>query len=202
MQHRMQHRDDLVPIGDDEARRREVVVLSRLALGHGAYEAGRGEVRASGFLIDMNVVFQEFVAQALREELRVPDRVFLERNNDSLADEGGIGLRPDLTWWDGRSCLFVGDAKYKNLTGEVVPNSDLYQLLAYVTVLDLPGGLLVSAQGREYQETYSVRHSQKRLEVAALDLSGTLDAVLRRVRDLAESVKRLRDEAKALRTAA
>ena len=43
--------------------------LSRLVLRHGAFETGRGAARASGFLIDMNVVFQEFLTQALREVL-------------------------------------------------------------------------------------------------------------------------------------
>ena len=181
---------------------REVVALSRVVLRHSAFESHRGEVRASGFLMDMNDVFQEFVTQALREELRVSDRVFLETNIDSLDAKNRIGLRPDLTWWDGPSCLFVGDAKYKNITGESVPNADLYQLLAYVTALDVPCGLLIYAQGEAEAGTHRVRHSGKRLEVAALDLSGTLDAVLRRVCDLAESVKRLRGEAKALRAAA
>ncbi len=181
---------------------REVVALSRLVLRHSAYESGRGEVRASGFLMDMNDVFQEFVTQALREALQVSDRVFLEKAIDSLDKEDGIRLRPDLTWWDGRSCLFVGDAKYKNITSERVPNTDLYQLLAYVTALDLPGGLLIYAQGEANEGTYRVRHSNKRLDVAALDLTGRLDEVLDRVRDLAERVKRLRDEAKAVRAAA
>ena len=182
---------------------REVVALSRLVLRHSAYESGRGEVRASGFLMDMNDVFQEFVTQALRETLRVSDRVFLEKAIDSLDKEDGIRLRPDLTWWDGRSCEFVGDAKYKNLAGKrAPPNADLYQLLAYVTALDLPGGLLIYAHGEADEGAYRVRHAGKLLEVAALDLSGTLDEVLDRVCDLAERVKRLRDEAKALRTAA
>ena len=46
-----------------------VVELSRLILRHGAFEYGRGPVRVSGFLMDMNAVFQEFVTQALREAL-------------------------------------------------------------------------------------------------------------------------------------
>ena len=53
-----------------------VVALSRLILRHGAFEAGRGDVRASGFLMDMNVVFQEFVTAALREKLGVSGSVF------------------------------------------------------------------------------------------------------------------------------
>ena len=46
---------------------RGVVTLARLILRHGAFEARRGAVRATGFLMDMNQVFQEFVTVALRE---------------------------------------------------------------------------------------------------------------------------------------
>ena len=82
----------------------------------------------------------------------------------TLDHEGRVSLRPDLTWWDGLECLFVGDAKYKNVTGARVPHADLYQLLSYVTALGLPGGLLVYAQGEAEPASYtvyrpSVRHS-------------------------------------------
>ena len=53
---------------------RGVVALARLVLRHGAFESGRGVVRASGFLMDMNNVFQEFLTQALREELGASPR--------------------------------------------------------------------------------------------------------------------------------
>ena len=177
----------------------DVVALSRLILRHGAFESGRGNVRASGFLMNMNVVFQEFVTVALREALGVSGDVFLEKVVRSLDEEGQVHLRPDLTWWDGRECVFVGDAKYKRIDGSV-PNADLYQLLAYATALDLPGGLLVYAEGED--ATYHVRHSGKRLEVAALDLSGTLDTVLERVGEVANRAKALRNEALRLRPAA
>ena len=52
---------------------RQVVALAQLILRHGAFESGRGEVRAQGFLMDMNVVFQEFVTVALREALGVTE---------------------------------------------------------------------------------------------------------------------------------
>ena len=52
---------------------REVVTLARLILRHTSIETGRGRVRANGFLMDMNVVFQEFVTRALREELAFPN---------------------------------------------------------------------------------------------------------------------------------
>ena len=186
---------------------REVVTLSRLVLRHGAFESRRGDVRASGFLMDMNVVFQELVTVALREALGVSERVFcsdkelMGLRRIYLDNDKRIRLEPDLTWWDGDVCRFVGDAKYKNLTSERAPPADLYQLLAYVTALDLPGGLLIYAKGESDTAAHLVRHSGKRLQIAALDLSGTLDEVLDRVRGLAEEVTALRDEALAVRAA-
>ena len=181
---------------------RDVVGLSRLILRHSAFQSSRGTVRAAGFLIDMNTLFQEFVTQALRDELRVSDRVFRSEHRLPLDTQGHVRIEPDLSWWDGGVCTFVGDAKYKNVTGERAPSADLYQLLAYATALDLPGGLLVYAQGEAESAEYEVRHAGKRLEVAALDLSGTLDEVLASVRRLAQSVHALRDQARHLNRAA
>ncbi len=183
---------------------RGVVTLARLILRRGAFEANRGEVRASGFLMDMNQVFQEFVTVALREELGVPGRLFGESSISSLDETARVHLRPDLVWREGRSCVFVGDAKYKRIRYERIPNADLYQLLAYTTALDLPGGLLVYAEDEDEREsaTYTVRHSGKRLEVASLDLSGPLEDVLERVRELAVRAMALRDEAGQVRPAA
>ena len=181
---------------------RAVVGLSRLILRHSAFESGRGRVRAAGFLMDMNKVFQEFVTQALRDALEVSAYTFGERNIPSLDREGNVHLKPDLVWREGSSWTFVGDAKYKDLSGEHAPNSDLYQLLAYVTALDLPGGMLIYAKGEREPATYRVRHSGKRIEIAALDLSGTLDDVLNRVECLANNVRALRDQARSLSRAA
>ena len=181
---------------------RGVVSLSRLVLRHGAFESRRGEVRASGFLMDMNIVFQEFVTQALQEALGVSAHTFGERSISSLDEGGRVRLRPDLTWWDGGTCTFVGDAKYKRIRDERVPNADLYQMLAYVTALDLPGGLLIYAKGEAEPVVHEVRDSGRRLEVAALDLSGTLDDVLTRVESMAGRVRALREEARGLPRAA
>ena len=170
---------------------RGVMTLARLVLRHGAFEAARGRVRASGFLMDMNHVFQEFVTVALREALGVSEREFGERSIGSLDTAGRVSLKPDLTWRDGSRCTFVGDVKYKRMEAGV-PNADLYQLLAYATALDLPGGLLVYAQGEREPATHTVRHSGKRLELAALDLSGDLEAALAQVGELAQRITGLR----------
>ena len=184
---------------------RGVVTLARLILRRGAFEADRGRVRASGFLMDMNQVFQEFVTVALREALGVSERELCSDKGMprrvTLAEENRVRLEPDLSWWNGGVCTFVGDVKYKRVDGSI-PNADLYQMLAYATALDLPGGLLIYAQGEREPATYTVWHSGKRLHVAALDISGTLEGVLERVQELASRVSELRGEARQMQRAA
>lgn len=184
---------------------RGVVGLARLVLRHSGFETGRGGIRAAGFLIDMTKLFQEFLTVALREALGASERTFPSDRDMPvvwLAEGDRLQLKPDLSWWDGRTCTFVGDAKYKKLSDSSAPNADLYQLLAYASALDLPGGLLVYAQGEAEPASFHVRHADRRLEVIALDLSGTLDAVLGGVDRVAEQVRRLRDEARRQRRAA
>ena len=182
-----------------------VVGLARLILLHSEFESFRGHVRASGFLVDMNKLFQEFVTQALREALEnSAGRLHTETSGlkITLDRQDKVQLFPDLSWWEGGDCTFVGDAKYKDLTGKRAVNSDLYQLLTYATALNLPGGLLIYAQGDSKVEKYSVRYTDKQLEVAALDLAGTLDEIRTRVKEIADHVKTLRKKALAAKAAA
>ena len=111
------------------------------------------------------------------------DRVFGEDWICPLDVKGGIKLKPDLVWKEGTSYRFVGDAKYKRIKDERIPNADLYQMLAYVTASGLPGGMLIYAkeEGEADGTIYRVRNSGeelKELHVVALDLEGDLDAIL------------------------
>ena len=182
---------------------RDVLALACLILRHSAFVSARGAVRASGFLVNMNDLFQEFLTVALREALDASPKTLRSDYEVPFDENERATLKPDLSWWDGGTCTFVGDAKYKNLTdNRSVPGADLYQLLAYATALNLPGGLLVYAESEADTWPYRVKHTSKRLEVMALDLSGTLDDVLDRVQSVAASVQRLREEASQVRVAA
>ena len=181
---------------------REVVNLARLILRHTAIETARGKARANGFLMDMNVVFQEFVTRALREELQLTRRTFPSERQVWLDEKEDVRMLPDLSWWNGATCTFVGDAKYKRVKNERVPNADLYQLLAYTTALNLPGGLLVYAEGEPNEVIHRVRHTRKQLEIATLDLSGTIENLKSEIGKLAERVRALHRRALELRQAA
>lgn len=181
---------------------RGVVGLARLVLRHTAFESGRGDVRASGFVMDMNRLFQDFLTAALREALGASSTTLRADHQITLDKDDRAKLKPDLSWWEGGTCTFVGDAKYKNLTTQSVPGTDLYQLLAYVTALNLDGGLLIYAKGEATTASYIVKHANKRLEVIALDLSGTLDEVLERVESVATTVQQLREDPRPARRSA
>ena len=121
--------------------------------------------------------------RTLRSDERLP-HIWLDEDKQ-------VRLKPDLSWWDGPRCTFVGDAKYKRIESNV-PNADLYQLLAYATALDLPGGLLIYAKGERPPETYRVRNAGKCLEIAEIDLASDADELLSRVDELAKRVLRIR----------
>ncbi len=175
---------------------REVVELSRLILRHTAFDLPRGEVRASGFLMDMNTIFQEFLTRALRRSLRLSERSF--RGDDSggstiyLDRARNVTLKPDFTWWEGDICVFAGDAKYKSAEDAPVRNADLYQALAYATALNLPAALLVYAEGRG--ASFEVRHSDKRLEVATVNLDGSIKELEASVDQVASRILSLRSD--------
>ena len=170
---------------------RNVVSLARLILRHGAFESGRGEVRAQGFLMDMNKVFQEFVTVALREALGVSEREFREQCIDELDEGKRIGLKPDLVWREGSSYRFIGDAKYKLIKDNRFPNADMYQMLAYLTASGLSNGMLIYAKDEDEVEeiNYRVRNAGKNVHVATLDLSGSLDEILGRVGELGGRIR-------------
>ena len=171
---------------------RSVVELSRLILRHSAFESSRGRVRASGILMDMNQVFQEFVTVALREALGLSNQTrqtFGERVIDSLDEGGLVNLRPDLVWWNGRYCLFVGDAKYRRVTSTDFPNANIYQMLAYCTAAKSSWGLLVYAKGDSESGCHRIRHADKTIEVASIDLSGKPAEILDEVRRIAKRIK-------------
>ena len=174
--------------------------LARLILGGAGLEARAGQIEAPSILFDMDRVFEDFVVVALREVLGLSEWAFPQggrgRKRLSLDRAGTLPLEPDLSWWEAGRCVFVGDVKYKRtVRGE---QGDLYQLLAYATASDLPGGLLVYAAGDGNDEStrvHLVRHGGRALHMAALDLGAPPAQVLAQVARVAKVARRLKSAA-------
>ena len=171
--------------------------LARLLLENLTLVDQSGNRTARSFLVDMNRLFENFVTQRLRRALRGRLEV-----RDQVPAHLGVGrqvpIQPDLVFRNRDTDVYVGDIKYKLTADARARTTEYYQLLAYTTALDLPGGMLIYAKDESEggSATYTVRHSGKQLEVAALDLDQDLDAVLADVGTVAEKIRKLRDGAR------
>jgi 5-methylcytosine-specific restriction enzyme subunit McrC len=81
-------------------RYRHALSLAKLILHSSVLEFHPGTLRASGFLVDMNDVFECFVATALREALGIPAWAWRRRGEGTgvmLDVDGIVGLEPDIS---------------------------------------------------------------------------------------------------------
>ncbi|MFD1832537.1 McrC family protein [Streptomyces desertarenae] len=155
--------------------------------------AGSEPLTVDGFLLDMNKLFEDFITVALREALR--ERGLTARLQDlhHLDIAGLVRMRPDLVvrTGDGRTPLAVVDAKYKIDKASGPHNADLYQALAYATVLGLREAHLVYAAGRRPERFHEVRGTTGpdgrgiRLYLHSLDLSLQPEPLLSALREMA-----------------
>jgi 5-methylcytosine-specific restriction enzyme subunit McrC len=173
---------------------RPAIELAKLILRNTSFDLGHGRVRAAAFLVDMNKVFEDFVVVAMRECLGQTRRTFPQNAAGKhlyLDKARRIRLKPDISWWRGSTCMFVGDVKYKRIEAPGIKYADLYQLLAYCVATGLPAGMLIYAAGEAAPVTHQVTMLDKNLEVTTLDLSASQDDILKQIEQLCRRAKSL-----------
>lgn len=162
--------------------------LADLILAGNSFEQRIGDLRVTGFVFDMWKIFEDFVCVALREAMATyGGRTRLQRSLYLDVAEL-VTMRPDFLWSgrDGRQV--VVDAKYKAQKPEGFPNADLYQLLAYCTVLGVGDGHLVYAKGNELPSSHAVVGSDVQIHCHTLDLEANPADLLAQVDQLAASL--------------
>ncbi len=166
---------------------------------------GPDHLAVDGFLIDMNKLFEDFVTAALREALREHGLTAHPQDVHHLDTADRVRLRPDLVvrCRDGRTPRGVVDAKYKAETADGRHNADLYQALAYATVLGLREAHLVYAAGRQPERVHEVRGTEAgptgqamRLYRHSLDLSREPAELIAAIRDIAARLARAAPDAR------
>lgn len=168
-------------------RYRPAVRLAELVLHGRSIEANVGGVRATGFVFDMNRVFEDYLTAGLRVALPAFGGDVRTQHRDVLDEAARVQIRPDITWWRAGQCVAVVDAKYKATTAGL-PNADLYQMLAYCTVLGLPRGHLVYAAGNELPAEHVVRCAGTVIVVHALQLDLPVHGLVAGMRELAAAI--------------
>jgi len=163
--------------------------LAELVLRATSVENARGAVAVNGFLLDMPRLFEDFVTVALREEIEIAygGRI-VAQSQHHLDMAGRVVLRPDIVWQVGGAPVAVIDAKYKAQKPSGYPNADLYQLLAYCTVLGLRTGHLVYAAGNEEAARHVIRQAGTEIICHALDLDQSPTTLLAKIGDLVQKI--------------
>lgn len=161
--------------------------LARLLLENLTLVDRSGESMASSFLVDMNQLFEDFVTERLRRELRGRLEV-LAQFETHLGTGGKAAIRPDLVFRRRGREVYVGDIKYKLTSSAKARIEDHYQLLGYTTALDLPEGVLLYclADGGVAERSITVRHAGKVLHTLPIDLTGSPSEVAQTITKTAD----------------
>jgi 5-methylcytosine-specific restriction enzyme subunit McrC len=179
----------ITPSSRLNARYRPALALARMVLRSRSVDVLDAGIRATGFLVNMNTVFEDFVTVSLTEALAPFGGRCVAQDRHALDEARQVKLRPDLVRYGpaGRQIAVV-DAKYKAETPSGYPHADLYQVLAYCTALRLPVGHLVYAEGEELASSVRVRNAGITILRHALSLHLPVPELLARVDLLAEQI--------------
>jgi 5-methylcytosine-specific restriction enzyme subunit McrC len=119
--------------------------LCRLILRGIAVEGPRGETKATSFLVDLNRIFEAFIAAILTEALKGEGfTVQYQSKTELMTPENhkyGLPIRPDLVITSNgfRKQGLVLDAKFKKVFtenlygGKALRNPDFYQIFSYAS---------------------------------------------------------------------
>lgn len=151
---------------------RPALELARLVVEGTSFTDLPGQRFASSLMVDMNDLFERWVAAELRQRLW-PGIEVATQVPKTLADHGKVRIRPDLVFRHRGKNVLVGDTKYKLTADARARSGDYFQMLAYAVALDVRIGLLIycTADDPPPREVV-VRHLGTRLQCLALRLDG------------------------------
>jgi 5-methylcytosine-specific restriction enzyme subunit McrC len=170
------------------ARYQAALHLADLILAGDSFEQRVGDLQVSGFVFDMWKIYEDFVCVALREAIKPIGGRSTLQHDMHLDDARDVAMRPDFVWLSNDVPAAVVDAKYKAEKPNGIPQADLYQVLAYCTVLGLRVGHLVYAKGNEEPRAHSVVGADVTIRCHTLDLAQSPASVLEQVASLAERI--------------
>lgn len=170
-------------------RYQPALTLAELILAGDSFEQQVGDLHVSGFVFDMWRIYEDFVGVALTEAMKKFGGRSSLQHQMHLDEARRVSMRPDFYWSNSDGQQAVVDAKYKATRLDAFPNADLYQLLAYCTVLGVDHGHLVYAKGNGETTTHQVAGSAVRIHCHTLDLSAPPEVLLMQVADVALTIR-------------
>lgn len=159
--------------------------LAQLILRQQSVRDENGRIAGSSFLVDMNLVFEKFLEEALRDRLRVRGFEMAAQKNRPLTDQ--VNITPDFIVQRNGADLVVADAKYKVSNIGEWDSGNLYQMLAYCVALRIKRGMLVYATHRA-PEVQTVTSNGVQIELVGIDLGARPAQILVQADQLARKL--------------
>lgn len=181
---------DVVPTRLNE-RYGPALALAKLLLDGVSLASQAGGVQATGYVVDMHVLFEQVLERGMREALAPYGGSLRTQEPGTLDEEGRVPIRPDLTWWVNGTCAGLIDAKYKVFRQHDYRHDDLYQMVAYADVHGLSDVYLVYV-GAEPPDVHTIRGTSVRVHRVAVSLGLPLPALLAEVASVADAVRSCR----------
>jgi 5-methylcytosine-specific restriction enzyme subunit McrC len=178
-----------IAIRDDRLARRyqPALRLAQIVLtGHGLDQPA-GDVAASGFLYNLDGIFENWLRVALEQALKPYGGKLDYQHRTHLDLAANVLMKPDLVWLRHGRPAAVLDAKYIRFTPDR-RNPQYFQMLAYCTVLGLPAGHLVYAASDREALRHEVRNAAIALHVWPLHLDAPTADILAEIRTLAAAL--------------
>lgn len=171
-------------------RYQPALALAEVILAGDSFEQRHGDLQVRGFTFDMWKIYEDFVCVALRQALRSYEGAARLQHGLHLDVNRSVKMNPDFLWRGASGEVIVADAKYKAEKPAGFPNADLYQMLAYCTVLNIPAGHLIYAKGNEESASFEVAQAGTRIYCHTLDLAVEPKELLRQISQLAAQITR------------
>lgn len=130
----------------------EAFSLLRLYWNGVAIADAEGGVKAESFLLDMNELYEAYIAARFRAALEPQGIRVIAQQHDWLAEDGRIKIVPDLILRDSSGREIIVDTKYKQKKDESSINADVFQMLAYLTARKSEVAILLYASGPERED--------------------------------------------------
>jgi 5-methylcytosine-specific restriction endonuclease McrBC regulatory subunit McrC len=143
-----------------------------------------GSFAFRGFLLDMNLLFEEFVQKAFEKTLsRGAMRPDIQRPRKLSFNTVAPLMRPDVVVRERNAVVVIADAKYKRDEGGP-RNPDIYQVITYGTVLQCDRVFLVyPATEVANEHDFPIINSPivvktRRVDISAADCVSDVEAVV------------------------
>lgn len=164
------------------------LALAKLLLDGASLASQAGGVTATGYVIDMHVLFEQVLERGIRSALAPHGGTVRAQDPTTLDEEGRVPIRPDLTWWVNGTCAGLIDAKYKVFQEQDYRHYDLYQMVAYADVHGLSDVYLVYV-GDKSPDMHTVRGTAVRIHRVAVSLNTSHVELLDQFASIADQVR-------------